>query len=257
MTDYVFQDTTHQAELSRLRSIEEIFDPATRRRLLAAGLRNDSRCLELGPGAGSIMRWMAAEASSVTAVDLNTRFLTDPPANVRVLSGDIRSVPLEPSSFDVVHARYVLIHIPDFQPVLQALWSALKPGGALVLEEPDFTRHAALAGTEKGMTAFTRVHRAINAMYVAKGIDPALGAKLPGFLKELGARDLSAEVDAPASPGGSGIARMMSASSAPLADRYAATGEAGPQDVPAYAAFAEDPLSQAVYYATVSTLARK
>ncbi|MDC4205513.1 MAG: class I SAM-dependent methyltransferase [Candidatus Manganitrophus sp.] len=132
-TEYVFQNTSFQAELNRLRSIEAIFDPETRRRLLSAGLKRGMRCLEVGAGAGSIMAWIASEigpSGHVTAVDINTRFISNPPPNVQLLCGDIQTVPLKPDSFDLIHARYVLVHISEYQTVLQTLWRSLKPGEA-------------------------------------------------------------------------------------------------------------------------------
>lgn len=48
---YVFQRVNDQRELERLRMIERVFDPASRRRLLATGLQDGWCCLEVGPGA--------------------------------------------------------------------------------------------------------------------------------------------------------------------------------------------------------------
>ena len=58
---YVFQRVDDQRELERLRMIELVFDPASRRRLLATGLQSGWRCLEVGPGAGSIMTSQVVE----------------------------------------------------------------------------------------------------------------------------------------------------------------------------------------------------
>jgi hypothetical protein len=58
---YVFQRVDDQRELERLRMIERVFDPASRRRLLATGLQAGWRCLEVGPGAGSIMTSQVVE----------------------------------------------------------------------------------------------------------------------------------------------------------------------------------------------------
>lgn len=130
--DYVFQTAQDQNERERLRAIEEIFDPTSRRRILMAGLKGDSRCLEVGAGAGSVMRWLAEQvgpSGHVTAVDINPRFLDKAPDNVDVVAGDIRTLSFESNSFDLVHARYVLVHIPEYQMVLNSLWKALKPGG--------------------------------------------------------------------------------------------------------------------------------
>jgi hypothetical protein len=58
-SEYVFQRVEDQRELDRLRMIEQVFDPASRRRLLGTGLQPGWRCLEVGLGAGSIMTWMS------------------------------------------------------------------------------------------------------------------------------------------------------------------------------------------------------
>ncbi|WDT75119.1 MAG: class I SAM-dependent methyltransferase [Candidatus Manganitrophus sp.] len=259
-TEYVFQNTSFQAELNRLRSIEAIFDPATRRRLLSAGLKRGMHCLEVGAGAGSIMAWISSEAGPsgrVTAVDINTRFISNPPPNVQLLSGDIQTVPLKPDSFDLIHARYVLVHIPEYQTVLQILWRSLKPGGSLVIEEPDFSAFRAIGGSDAGKRAFKNIHQAINQMYSSKGIDPALGMKLPVLFQELGAKEVVVENDAPISRGGSDIAEMMRMSSIPLKEKYIATGKAAPADIDDYEAFTADPDSSAIYYATIGVIGWK
>lgn len=45
----VFASVEDQCELTRLQAIEREFDPASRRRLYAAGLTTGWRCLEIGP----------------------------------------------------------------------------------------------------------------------------------------------------------------------------------------------------------------
>jgi len=259
-TEYVFQNTEDRREFDRLRSIEAIFDPATRKRLLSAGLREGWRCLEVGPGAGSIMAWMSEKvgpSGGVTAVDLNARFLNNPPSNVRVLNGDIRAVALEPESFDLAHARYVLVHIPEFRSVLEKLRGALRPGGVLVLEEPDFSVSRALVGEESEAQSFGKVHRAIIHMYSSKGMDHAIGGKLPSLFQELGLKNLRIENDSPISQGGSGIAEMMRMSASQLKDKYMATGEATAEDIENYGRFARSKSSRAIYYATVSVFGQK
>lgn len=256
--EYVFQNTQDQNELERLRTIENIFDPTSRRRILMAGLKDGSRCLEVGAGAGSVMRWLAKQVGSsghVTAVDINTRFLDTPPANVHVVAGDIRTVPLQPNSFDLVHARYVLVHIPEYKKVLDVLWKALKPGGALVIEEPDFTAYRGVNGVE--VQAFNNVHQAILHMYNAKGVDPALGSKLPMLFQGMGVRDLVIENDSPIVCGGAGIASMMNMSAAQLKDKYLATGKVTAEDLAGYDRFTHSRDSWAIYYATIGAMGRK
>ena len=256
--EYVFQKNIDQNELKRLQAIEAIFDPATRRRVVSAGIKPGDSCLEVGAGAGSVMRWMAEQvgpSGRVTAVDMNTRFLDHPPSSVTVVAGDIRSLPLAPHSFDLIHARYVLVHIPEYKGVLDALWKALKPGGALVIEEPDFTAYRGFSGKE--VSAFLRVHESILRMFEARGVDPALGSKLPALFQTLGAKDLEVENDAPLARGGAAIATMMSLSAASLKEKYLATGKVTPLDLEAYERFAHDPEAWAIYYATIGATGRK
>jgi SAM-dependent methyltransferase len=51
--------------------------------------------------------------------------------------GDLRTVPLPPREFDVVHAPYLIERIPQAELVLDRLVAALKPGGLLLVRLRD------------------------------------------------------------------------------------------------------------------------
>jgi len=91
-SEYVFQRVEDQSELERLRMIELVFDPASQRRLLGTGLQAGWRCLEVGPGAGSIMTWMGevvGPTGEVVAVELDPKFISDTERpNVTVVRAD-------------------------------------------------------------------------------------------------------------------------------------------------------------------------
>ena len=110
---YVFSDTQFQSELNRLQLLEKVFDSSTQQRILATDLTTGWQCLEVGAGAGSIMRWLServGKKGKVTAVDLDTRFIKDTSlSNVEVIEADINQVTLD-NDFDLIHARNVLIH---------------------------------------------------------------------------------------------------------------------------------------------------
>ena len=257
--DYVFQDANMQREWQRLRRIEDVFDPGSQRRLLAAGMHTGARCLEVGPGAGSIARWMSGQAGPsghVTVVEINPQFLTDR-NGFEVIQGDIREVTLPAQSYDVIHARYVLLHIPDHRKALANMLHALKPGGRVVLEEPDFTTARAVNGTEHEMAAVHRVNQAIEVMYRAKRIDPAFGASLPTLAVEYGLTDIHVDVDLPLVPGGAGVADVMAQSAEQLTDRYIATQVASREDVLTYIGMCRRQDRWAFYYATVAVTAHK
>jgi SAM-dependent methyltransferase len=259
-SQYVFTDSQPVQELERLQAIERIFDPASRRRIQTTGITTNWQCLEVGAGSGSITQWMAGvvgEDGKVVAVDVDTRFLENIQLpNVEVLEADIRSLPLENHSFDLVHARYVLIHISDFQVALSKMLDLLKPGGWIVIEEPDFSAARAIVGEEEASQSMNRVNRAILQMFSDRNMDFALGAKLPAMLQQLGLQQLSVEHDASIANGGSGIATVMKMSTQQLAQKYIATGEATQEDIEGYCAFSEDQNTWAIYYATVGVTAQ-
>jgi SAM-dependent methyltransferase len=133
---------TNADESRRLDLLAERLDPVTKRRIGQLGLDPAVRCLEIGAGRGSIASWLArdvARQGHVTATDLDTDFLsrlTLP--NLTVLRHDVRTDDFPDGSFDLVHVRTVLMHIPDRMATLQRITSWLAPSGWLVAEEADF-----------------------------------------------------------------------------------------------------------------------
>jgi SAM-dependent methyltransferase len=243
---YVFQRVDDQRELERLRMIERVFDPASRRRLLHAGLQSGWRCLEVGPGAGSIMTWMGevvGPMGQVVAVDLDPRFLSEVERpNVSVVRADIRKAQLPQQSFDVV---------------LTKMLDCLKPGGWLVLEEPDFSASRGIAGDEDELASVHKINQAIAKMYATLRMDHALGLKLPALLQRRGLQDIAVENEAPLCAGGSGMATVMKMSAEQLREKYLATGIVGPSDLERYCRFAVDPKAWAIYYATIAVSGQK
>lgn len=185
---YVFDDQEHDAEWHRLGLLESLYDSHSLTRLETTGVTDGWRCLEIGAGRGSVARWLAQRVGSsgrVVAADLNPRFLTDLPANVEVRQLDIRTDDVETGSYDLVHCRALLMHLPDPRTVLARMVSALKPGGWLVAEEPDFGLHW-LSGHPDAVWANDLFHDVL-AMYLQQGIaDPYFGRKLPGLVAECG-----------------------------------------------------------------------
>jgi len=135
--------------------------------------------------------------------------------------------------------------------------ASLKPGGWLIIEEPDFSAARAISGDEQEIRSVASVNRAILRMFTSKGMDPSLGERLPGLLQAVGLRNLRVENDAPIAQGACGFAQMMQMSARQLQTKYVATSEATAQDIENYCKFAQDPVSSAIYYATVGVLGQK
>jgi SAM-dependent methyltransferase len=128
------------ADERRLWALEALCDPMTISVLGRVGLSRQWRCLEAGAGRGSIARWLSTQClhGSVVATDIDLRHLTNLNApNLEVRRHDLVDGPGFPqSSFDLIHARALLVHLPDRQAVLERATGWLAPRGWLVLEEP-------------------------------------------------------------------------------------------------------------------------
>lgn len=127
-------------EQQRLHLLEQMLDPDTIRTLEQRGPRPSWRCLELGAGSGSIARWLATTCpdGQVVATDIGTKFLSGVSApNLRVLRHDVVAEDFPLGSFDLIHARWLLVNLPEREEVLAKAVTWLAPGGWLVTEDMD------------------------------------------------------------------------------------------------------------------------
>jgi SAM-dependent methyltransferase len=189
-------DNAWRNALARLRSLEDWLDPGTIRHLRAQGVGAGWRCLEVGAGAGSIARWLSGAVGSggeVLAIDIDTRFLVGlPKANLRVRRHDVTADDLPAASFDLVHCRLVLAHLPGRQAVLRKLATALRPRGRLVAEEMDFVSVSA-DERQPGGRAFNESVAGSNHVLRDRGFDPEYGRRLLADLRAAGLADIGTE----------------------------------------------------------------
>lgn len=257
MSDYIFHKNTEDRELGRLRLIEAAVDSDTISLLEETGVTTGWSCLELGAGAGSIVEWLGirvGQEGSVVAVDKKTAYLrrfSSPPYSV--VEGDFLILARE-AKVDLLHARYVLIHNKQDDEILKKIQAVVKPGGCVVLEEPDFTSAKLL--NPSGDEAHQRVNEAICRMFTNAGLDPACGLNLPRKATEVGLDILRTKATIHLCPGNAPIANVMAESALVLREEYTGTGVATDRDIDCYVGHARDPRYWSVYYSTISVLAR-
>lgn len=192
----------------RLRGLELVYNPGTKRRLSALGLEPGWACLEAGAGAGSIARWLGEQVGprgSVVAADVDISLLTDMPSNVQVRQLDVRVDPLPEGAFDLIHTRLLLNFIPELDRVLDKFVAALRPGGWLLLEEGDMSATGALDEEED----HARVGAAWRRGLAAVAADVRVGKKLPRMVHERGLGEIGAECEIPFAEGGSAGVEFM------------------------------------------------
>ncbi|WP_210588321.1 methyltransferase [Streptomyces sp. GESEQ-35] len=207
MSRYLF-DNKHDSTPDRFSILETTYDPFSRRRLEATGLAPGWRCLEVGGGGGSLGDWLAERvgpAGEVTVTDLEPRWAESRPhaSNLRLLRHDIVRDPLPGGDYDLVHARLVLLHLPERLAVLDRLVDALRPGGRLVLDEFDCSWMPVLAAPDESAVAlFQRVQSALLAELEKAGADPVWGRRTLAAMARAGLGELTAQTYAEAWQGG-------------------------------------------------------
>jgi SAM-dependent methyltransferase len=185
-----------EVERERLRAMAGMLDPATIGHLGELGAGEGWRCLEVGAGEGSIARWLSARvgSGSVVATDLDTRFFGFPvTGEVEVLRHDISADPCPGEPFDLIHARFVLMHIPSRERVLRKLASWLKPEGWLLIEDGFMLPELA------GDPLVAKFYAAVARQFAGQlGSDFRWALTLPAPLRALGLRRTGGAAHIPA-----------------------------------------------------------
>jgi SAM-dependent methyltransferase len=230
---YILNNAAPEAP-ARFDALSAMYDRATIQHLENTGVGPGWRCLEVGGGGGSIAAWLATRVGPtghVLVTDLDPRFLDRlQPPNLEVRRHNIVSEPLPEAAFDLIHARLVLIHLPDREKVLERLVAALKPGGYLIDEEFDsvsLRSDPAVSPGEiqlKSQAAFFQVGE-------ERGIERRWGRLLYGRLRALGLVEVYAEARLSMWQGGSVGASLMRANFEQLHDPLIAGGRITEQEL--------------------------
>jgi SAM-dependent methyltransferase len=225
-TRYVF-DNAHGETRSRFPALSDLYDDETIRCLQAIGVAPGWQCLEVAAGGGSIAQWLAGQVGTsgrVLATDLDTRFLeslADPALEVR--RHDIVRDPLPDPVFDLVHARLILVHLPERELALAKMASALKPGGWLACEEFDSLSMRADPALHPDECAL-KAQAAMQRVMASRGANTRYGRDLAPRMRALGLVDVRASGRLAMWHGGSAGARLFRANFEQLRDELLRTG---------------------------------
>jgi SAM-dependent methyltransferase len=191
-----------KGERARLALMTQLLDPMHRRYIDALGIvRPGARTLEVGCGNGSISAWLAKRVGSggtAVAVDLDLSLIEVRAPNLELRKGDIVAGPVERGTCDLVTARAVLHHVPDREAAIGNMVLSLRPGGALLLIEPDFLPVSVAEPPE--VRAFWDGWL---AWACESGIDYTIGRTLAPRLARLGLREIRGTAETAIYNGGS------------------------------------------------------
>ncbi len=198
-------DNAETAAGVRLEALAAVFDPATFRHLSDLGTGPGWRCWEVGAGGPSVPRWLGervAPGGRVLATDLDVTWTAAAAGSlVEVRRHAVVAEPPPEDGFDLIHARLLLVHLPEREQVLSSLVAALRPGGWLLVEDADPALQPRSALDPRGPEdeLANRVRDGLRTLLAGRQADLAFGRRLPGMLRAAGLADVAADAWFPVS----------------------------------------------------------
>ncbi len=198
--EYLLENQAAQAG-PRFEALAAAFNPWTFGHFEALGVGPGWRCWEVGAGGPTVPAWLAdrvGPAGSVLATDIDVSWMGLDPA-YRVLRHDVGEDEPPGESFDLVHARLVLVHVTGRDEAHRRMAGALRPGGVMLVEDFDIAlQPLACPDPERPEEErANRVRRGFQALLAQRGVDPTFGRSLPRRLRDLGLVDVGAEAYLP------------------------------------------------------------
>jgi SAM-dependent methyltransferase len=235
------------AAAERFAAFAELFDPSTFAHMEHLGIAPGWRCWEVGAGGTSVVEWLAARVGPeglVLATDIDTTWAaaasaaaaTPLSARIEVRAHDAALDPPPEGQFDLVHARLVLVHVPERDRALANMVSALRPGGWLLVEDADPALQPLsvleVRGPEDELA--NRLRAGFRVLMAGRGVDLAYGRTLPRLLRGAGLTDVRADASFPlAHPA---CARLETATIHIIGDQLVEHGIATPAEIESHLA---------------------
>ena len=182
------------SELERLQLQSRVWEPAGKQLLSKVEGEPGARALDVGCGALGWLRILSewvGPSGHVVGTDIDENLLeaarsflkAEGISTVELVVDDLFDSKLDPQSFDLVHARYVIAPLGRGSEQLSSYRRLVKPGGSLALEEWDLgSWHF-----NPPAPAAERLIRLLSEIFAARGGEA--GRALPGLLREIGVED--------------------------------------------------------------------
>jgi SAM-dependent methyltransferase len=164
------------------------------------GLRPGQKAIDLGCGPRGILDMLAERvfpAGRVVGLDADPAHTAMAAefasgrglSGVEIITADARHTGLRPGSFDLVHARTLLINLPEPAEVAAEMARLARPGGWVASMESD-TENALCYPPHP---AFDRLCEIFTVVFRRNGADPWIGRRVPELFRLAGLDDVAVE----------------------------------------------------------------
>jgi SAM-dependent methyltransferase len=164
------------------------------------GLAPGGRAIDLGCGPQGVLDLLSERvgpSGHVIGVEKNLesvarakRFVLDRAlTNVQVVQGDATRTGLPADSFELVHARLVLVNIPHIEAVAREMVRLARPGGVVASHEADYLPHFC----DPPLRAWDRLFEVFKQVSSAKGIDLFVGRRTHRLFRDAGLIDIEVQ----------------------------------------------------------------
>lgn len=181
------------SEEERLRRQPGELAPDSRDLLERINIRPGDRAIDIGCGPHGILDLLSERVGekgkvvglerSESTVELARAFIAENKlGNVDVVRGDAKSTGLPRASFDLVHARLVLVNVPEPQRVVKEMIALARPGGVVASHEADWGAFLC----DPPSPAWDRLLEVFEAYSRKNGIDLFIGRKTHQMFRAAG-----------------------------------------------------------------------
>lgn len=105
---------------------------------------------------------------------------------MKVVEGDARAADLPSDTFDLVHARLILVNVPRPEEIVREMVRIARPGGIVASHEADFQLHVCDPPSE----AWDRLSDIYHAYARGRGVDLFIARRVHRMFREAGLTDV-------------------------------------------------------------------
>ena len=189
--EYLLGHSANEEE--RLRRQPHELAPDSRQLLEQLNIRPGDRAIDIGCGPHGILDLLSERVGpngkvvglerSESTVELARRFIAEHNLlNVEVVQADAKATGLPRASFDLVHARLVLVNVPEPQRVVEEMIALARPGGVVASHEADWGAFLC----DPPSPAWDRLRQVFEAYSRNNGIDLFVGRKTHQMFRAAG-----------------------------------------------------------------------